>query len=1421
MARLPADGESVQSRSSETVQNVPDIPLQAGVVGKALADAKKQAEQEDKMCAAGNETAESDSLSLIPTGEGPTCDDGAATACKIGMNRTEDEYVNDEKGEINDGYTASSSPVEGSRLITTCTTADDDASGKLAASATADTSHTQSPEDTENATMPRACRHGEQAPRATTAEVVQPYRGSLEQTDTVADDIAESRKACITGASLASQPSTSVQAETDSEACRILSESTTEPGVQVANETQAEPVVVAETEERQRQVATAESLQQIQGREPTADTDGVEDSAMVDRKQREDAFVSATCFTGPRPGYVFKSGDKGLGFYVDGYVDQLTRGALTRSHRPWNAGPGEQANRRGPLGPIPKPFKKIVPFRTRQQRKAAEESDTRPFMARMVAQRNSRAFQSNLFGREHALDSHILQLLEKFSDPTFFKKKHGYNVHGQMLGRDGKMIIKETPEKTEEEKAKLSWYRKVYEDRLGKHLPTKRLGDSIEARREAYAYSRHFTAGLNGREEELNRALTKALKVLLEFITEDYHYPGAYDTDGKVILEKGATISNDLHRTDAQNERACTYRYKAIRRYRAAHDDIMTAISNKDKALQKLLKKTDPTILLEMSEDAVKSSGMGIFRQSRTAVDGSANPSGKGPTERLKEKPEQLRQSFTQRLKVEIKGKDKALQKEIAMLEEYEAEQMVGGYGKCVEVLPGSWREDPESLKRMQKRRKELLEENAADRCKVVCPWRPGGKHIAREAWEPFTPRSHRPPVRSTSERKSETCSVGKGTPATQGGTKSEPDVRKRGIKRRPHTAPTHRRRGFMDAISPRARRILAAQAPGTPLHSAFSTYSTDPFPLETAHHSSPPSVPARTDCPIHDFPASRTKKIFDTSGGVGQGTHQRAWAETSCSSTRPQTLRSRGFIERPQSATVEISKKGHVLPRRPATACGARDIRVCSSNPGVIDCGPKPETVSSTNQSQGQDHESHGGCRDLHVRSGPGVTVLWARLCAPSSDLVYKSSVWPRAHKVSPSRREKSTKTTRTASGDTAKVCDGKGGHRKDLLTGKGFRTSTGIDTIDSNLENADVSGGRAGAGGQLEDLEDSLFSSSSQRVDQRRRVFRGYAERSRREQTWDPGSVFYAEGASEHHITDPRSLYGGRKGVGRVNKSGVPSVRAPTRGSGSSMKEQRSQASTNDHPVDMDWEKVDIASYGDTSSMFQKALDGRLFAVATDDENTGRLRECFREAQELVESASALLGCPRNERERFREQIGRDFGFSSYVTTVSRLNLLWTLACGVIEIVHMMRHRKNLMELFRREQEGLSPSAEFPGSSIKEVGETTRQEWHASLPDSAVKPLRERAFCPYEARLELAEFTVAIAESVKLWISIIPWRVRVLYGGKPVFSCLRAEEEALPWPPDPETLRSLDIESTVVQTQVYGPQNQRCPFDDGEEED
>ncbi|CAN0554647.1 unnamed protein product, partial [Ectocarpus sp. 8 AP-2014] len=34
-------------------------------------------------------------------------------------------------------------------------------------------------------------------------------------------------------------------------------------------------------------------------------------------RKDEEVFVSSSCFTGAKDGYVFKTGDKGLGFYVD------------------------------------------------------------------------------------------------------------------------------------------------------------------------------------------------------------------------------------------------------------------------------------------------------------------------------------------------------------------------------------------------------------------------------------------------------------------------------------------------------------------------------------------------------------------------------------------------------------------------------------------------------------------------------------------------------------------------------------------------------------------------------------------------------------------------------------------------------------------------------------------------------------------------------------------------------------------------------------------------------------------------------------------------------------------------------------------------------------------------------------------------
>lgn len=38
----------------------------------------------------------------------------------------------------------------------------------------------------------------------------------------------------------------------------------------------------------------------------------------------------------------------------------------------------------------------------------------------------------------------------------------------------------------------------------------------------------------------------------------EHRYPGAYDSDGRVIPEEGVPVSNELHRTDEQKERTRT-----------------------------------------------------------------------------------------------------------------------------------------------------------------------------------------------------------------------------------------------------------------------------------------------------------------------------------------------------------------------------------------------------------------------------------------------------------------------------------------------------------------------------------------------------------------------------------------------------------------------------------------------------------------------------------------------------------------------------------------------------------------------------------------------------------------------------------------------------------------------------------------------
>lgn len=87
-------------------------------------------------------------------------------------------------------------------------------------------------------------------------------------------------------------------------------------------------------------------------------------------------FFPCDSFTDAKAGYVFKLADRGLGYYVDGYIDRRTKAKSTPSHRPWNAGPGDEAIRRGAMGPVRKYFKKVDKLRDRQSRKDTEESDT-------------------------------------------------------------------------------------------------------------------------------------------------------------------------------------------------------------------------------------------------------------------------------------------------------------------------------------------------------------------------------------------------------------------------------------------------------------------------------------------------------------------------------------------------------------------------------------------------------------------------------------------------------------------------------------------------------------------------------------------------------------------------------------------------------------------------------------------------------------------------------------------------------------------------------------------------------------------------------------------------------------------------------------------------------------------------------------
>lgn len=433
--------------------------------------------------------------------------------------------------------------------------------------------------------------------------------------------------------------------------------------------------------------------------------------------------------------------------------------------------------------------------------------------------------------------------------------------------------------------------------------------------------------------------------------------------------------------------------------------------------------------------------------------------------------------------------------------------QMMDEFGKGVEILPGSWRQDSANLNNMQRRRKELIAEIAADRRKVVCPWRPGGMHIARGPWQSFIPRNHRPPTRSASEEKADTGGASSTEPRHSSGHGSTRGSgrRKEGVPRRPHTAPTPRAREFMDTISARARRVLAAQKSGTPLHSAFSTYSTDPFPLDSVPGQRRGTAGSKAGHAASVFSLMSTRggasanRALDTPGSISEG-KQCAWVELSGSPTRPQhsSLGGGKGVARPQSAVTETpnSRRIRVPPKRPSTASEARIPASASSGSTAAPATASKHSAGSTVGERGQGRDEGGeDTTNLHVRGGPGVTVLWARLCGPS-DLAYKSSTWPSKPRA-PTTSRHSRRSARTCV-QSATNPPGSSQTRSVEATSEEREPKesacTSADAVGDRRREGDVEHAETELGSEkpLEDLEKGLFSSTWRRVHQRKRVFR-----------------------------------------------------------------------------------------------------------------------------------------------------------------------------------------------------------------------------------------------------------------------------------------------------------------------------------------
>ncbi|CAM9530457.1 unnamed protein product, partial [Chrysoparadoxa australica] len=382
---------------------------------------------------------------------------------------------------------------------------------------------------------------------------------------------------------------------------------------------------------------------------------------------------------------------------------------------------------------------KIAKDRMRRTGQSDGREERQGWKSRMIAQKNARGFQNYLEQREEKLDTYVLGALENITNIDFLHKKKGYSIHGHRLDSNGESIVRVKHVKTQQEMDQLQWYRKVFERRVGSSLPEKRLGDSIEARREALSCSREFIGELGAREKKLAKMLEKKLRGITNPELVHPKVVGVYNIEGKKNLPEGVVASTKLNKSEEAKERAVTYVYKARLRYWAAHKDIVSAVTSQSKKMTKSINKLSPALQQKICEDAVESSMPQVrFSLLSSALRREGSRVYKGG---LGLSTDILRSEFRAELRTQLKDTDAALMKGVSGMSEPNMAALVNAVNESVTATPWSWRHDQELLERLERRRKQLIKEQAEALKKVVSPWRPGGEHIAEGPWKPLFPK--------------------------------------------------------------------------------------------------------------------------------------------------------------------------------------------------------------------------------------------------------------------------------------------------------------------------------------------------------------------------------------------------------------------------------------------------------------------------------------------------------------------------------------------------------------------------------------------------------------------------------------------------------------------------------------------------------